>query len=114
MRNNITDLLQNIVEDYQEMYMKHESGNNELSNENSKLKEQIFQQTNDENEILKEKQEVELECSKYKRLCCEYEKMIRDLEDLKLNEKQVEKKETNKFNMMITQANELELKDRER
>ena len=67
-RNNITDLLQNIVEDYQEMYVKYESGNNELSNENSKLKEQIFQQSNDGNEILKEKQEVELECSKHKKL----------------------------------------------
>ena len=111
-RNDIDNLLQDIIDEFNEMYIKYEDNHIDLQNENHRLKEELFQQSNNISENIKEKNEYELEISKLNKQKYEYEKIIRDLED-KLNSKLEENKETNKFNMMITQANELAAKDRE-
>ena len=46
-RNDINNLLQDIIDEYQNMYTKHEDNNLVLRDEMKLLREQMFRQSND-------------------------------------------------------------------
>ena len=107
-KNQLVSLVQDIVNDYQELNDKVVEQTQNSLQEIQKLNSFIHEQEANVQKQQSLTQTDESEIHSLKKQCYEYEEMIRKLED-KLNEK----KENNKFNMMIAQANELEAKDRE-
>lgn len=111
-KNQLLSLVQNIVNDYQSLNDTFMEQKQNSLQEIQKLNSLIHEQEANVQKQQSLTQTDESEIHRLKKQCYEYEEMIRKLED-KLNEKDQEKTENNKFNMMIAQANELEAKDRE-
>ena len=107
-KNQLLSLVQDIVNDYQALNDTFMEQKQNSLQEIQKLNSLIHEQEANVQKQQSHTQTDESEIHRLKKQCYEYEEMIRKLED-KLNEK----KENNKFNMMIAQANELEAKDRE-
>ena len=116
-RNDINVLFQDIIDSYKEIHDNMEHNKNLYEQEISNINNNYYNLSNDMNELQcekneqelefsKDKKELELELSKKNKQLHEYETMIRDLED-KLAVKDTDTVNHNKFNMMITQANEL-------
>jgi len=107
-KNQLVSLVQDIVNDYQELNDKVVEQTQNSLQEIQQLNSFIHEQEENVQKQQSHTQTKESEIHSLKKQCYEYEDRIHKLED-KINEK----KENNKFNMMIAQANELEAKDRE-
>ena len=111
-KNELIELVQSIVSDYHLMNDKLLQQRNLSLIEMKSMNDVILEQERMSHSEFSEKQDMENEIKVLKKQINEYEGMIRDLQD-KLLEKKNEEDSGNKFNLMITQANELEAKDRE-
>ena len=100
-RNNLIELVNELVNSY----------NNKINTENNdSLKDKLtIKELNNQVLLLqKENKNYESENKDYKKKCYDYECMINKYQDEKLKEE----KDNNKVSLVITQANELEKKDR--
>ena len=111
-KNKVIELIQSIINDYNLMNDKLLQQQNLSTIEIKSMNDIIQEQERISQSEFSNKQNMENEIKMLKKQNYDYEGIIRDLQD-KVLEKQNEEKTNNKFNMMITQANELEAKDRE-
>ena len=111
-KTNMNNLIQEYYDEYNRM---NESRIQQKIENDSELK--LLTNIIKDNEIgdrlnLNRIHELEKELSTKKKVIHEYEEMIRNLED-KINEIQIEKEETNRFDMVRIQADDILRKEKE-
>ena len=111
-KNQLTNLVQGIVDDYTSMNDVQIKKNCEMDLELSKMSDIIKEQERHSKEMTQEHIDKELKIQKLKKQLYEYEELIKKLEDkvVLLNDTKVEE---NKFNIVRIQAKDIEDKDRE-